>query len=423
MCLINCSVAMRFRSAARNLSRSLVAFLGGVLVACTAVAQNSSEDPALEAAAMRALTESRAKWEREWPRLKDEEWPALQRSAGEAKRGVVLSLRQVRDKRAGPSSVRLLFQVKNISDRSVRVWRSNYTPDLALWIQDGAGKQVVMTKDGFEYYEPRGRIGGGAYQELEPGHTRADIYPLVKKHFVLKVPEVYTIIGAIPDDYVPFGPIDCVREPKDRLVSKPLTLNLTGGKRTQDSMERRAGDSIRPRSANSQSAAGKEWTELTRNAGQLLNGCVLEAILSPISPGNLIVSLCYHDFDRYSASRSWEQYITIPMTGSVVEDYRVFVRDPKGAVAPMAVQLSDMPHKSDNVGKDDKATTCLPFGSGIGAVIPMKRWISAAKPGEYTILVTLPSREANGPTWVAEPITIQVGKGSGSSKENAAQKK
>ncbi len=423
MCLTKCSAATRFSRAAWNSSRSLVPFLGAVLVCCTAAAQNPAVDPALVAAAMRALTESREKWEREWPRLKDEEWPTLQRSAGEAKRGIILSLRQVRDKRAGPSSVRLLFQVKNVSDHAVPVWGSNYTPDLALWIQDRAGKSVAMTKEGFQYYEPRGRIGGGFYGELKPGHTRAEIYPLVDTHFVLARPEVYTLIGVVPKGYVAFGPIDCVREPKDRLVSKPLTLDLTSRKGTQDRIERNSGDANHRGPEDSQNAAGKEWTELTRRAGQLVNSCVLEAIMSPISPDNLIVSLCYHDFDRYSASRSWEQYITIPMTGSVAEDYRVFVRDPAGAVGPMAMQRSDVLHKSDNRGKDDKATTCLPFGSGIGAVIPMKRWISTAKPDEYTILVTLPSRDGNGPTWVAEPITIQVGKGSGSSKENAAQKK
>ncbi len=46
----------------------------------------------------------------------------------------------------------------------------------------------------------------------------------------------------------------------------------------------------------------------------------------------------------------------------------------------------------------------------MGVVIPLKKYFDMAKPGEYWVLVSLPSGAAKGPSeWVAAPIKPRVG--------------
>src|SRR5271157_5603693 len=128
MCLIKPAAATSLRRALWNWNLSVVVTLGNVLLASVAVAQNAPARSDLREAAKRAFVESQEKWKREWPQLKEQEWPALLATAGQSKWGIILSLRELRHKGEVAPSLRLLFQVKNVSDRPVRFWGSNYTP-------------------------------------------------------------------------------------------------------------------------------------------------------------------------------------------------------------------------------------------------------------------------------------------------------
>ena len=52
----------------------------------------------------------------------------------------------------------------------------------------------------------------------------------------------------------------------------------------------------------------------------------------------------------------------------------------------------------------------MAFGDGVGAIIPVTDWFDMKKPGQYSVLVSLPSPDGKGPPWVAEPVVVSVPK-------------
>jgi hypothetical protein len=177
--------------------------------------------------------------------------------------------------------------------------------------------------------------------------------------------------------------------------------------------------------------ADKEWARLLPTSGQLQRGCVLDAMMSPEEPKNLVASLtCLRVSDSASYGTAWE-----PGKGKWVQDetadgradvgrqaadYRVFVLDPDGK--PVALTA---------FGRETIAAGGPEFGcriekyAAIGAIIPLTKWFDMKKPGEYTVLVTLKAPEesrrivssdghspyplnGHGPLWVAKPIKVRV---------------
>jgi hypothetical protein len=351
-----------------------------------------------------------AEIQKTWPRIREQEWQNLVRTAGEVKGGIQLSLRRIHFKQESATSLTLLVQIRNVSEKPVPYCEgSSLSP--ALWLRDRAGNPVPLTPEGLDYYKPR--LPGATsccIMELQPGSIRGMLYS-PGTHFLLKAQETYTAIGVGRVDNSAYDMFTRVMDAKERLVSKPAVLKLADDSGSKLLGKNATRDEVTAQSATAENALNKEWTDLTAKAGQMRNSCVLEAMISPLACDKLVVSLSYQDLDRYFAmgtlSDGSKQCLLIPTTGNVPEDYRILLRDSRGQVTALNPSATSGSDRNEVKRKIDG--TYLPFGDGIGAVVPLSAAIAKLQPGECTILVSLHSRESTGPTWVAEPIKIQVG--------------
>jgi hypothetical protein len=213
------------------------------------------------------------------------------------------------------------------------------------------------------------------------------------------------------------------------LISRQVTLML---RKPASHLDEKASEvTVREIVPDRDTTADKEWARLLPTSGQLQRGCVLDAMMSPEEPKNLVASLtCLRVSDSASYGTAWE-----PGKGKWVQDetadgradvgrqaadYRVFVLDPDGK--PVALTA---------FGRETIAAGGPEFGcriekyAAIGAIIPLTKWFDMKKPGEYTVLVTLKAPEesrrivssdghspyplnGHGPLWVAKPIKVRV---------------
>jgi hypothetical protein len=350
--------------------------------------------------AQRKIDELRWEILRDWPKSRDRYWETVLREAGKLKGGLQLSVRPMHGKPGSEERLELFFQVKNVGDRPVAFFQSKYGDMPAVWIRDHRGSPAEMTKEGIEYY--RGGVGGGGTYDLKPGYTWGAMYDL-KKHFALESGNTYTLLAAVKEP-----------GPGFELVASPLKLELQkpGAAPKWES----AGVGSKPPPGKVPKTPGdKEWEELSAKAGRPIMGCVLEAEMSPVSPGKLVVSLCHEDLDTTGARVDpTTRGIYIPEIGYMATDYRVLVRDPAGKPVPLTRVSKEPPAKEESHRKTPepytKMTRHLRFGDGVGALIPLKEWFDMQKPGEYSVLVSLPSSDPSGPVWVAKPIKVTMTK-------------
>ena len=170
---------------------------------------------------------------------------------------------------------------------------------------------------------------------------------------------------------------------------------------------------IKPKlSVGSSQPVDKEWSALATKAGKRVAGRVLEVVDSPLAPGRaeLLVSL----FCQEAISESHD-YDYVPTVGLNANDYRVLVRDSVGR----AVRKLELTPKAAHEEKGDhkgEHYLLLP-GYAVGAMIPLREYFDLKQPGEYWVLVSLPSPKAGQDDWVAEPVKVRVDGESAESKK------
>jgi hypothetical protein len=121
-------------------------------------------------------------------------------------------------------------------------------------------------------------------------------------------------------------------------------------------------------------------------------GCVLEADISPVTPGanHLVISLI--NVIPGDAGSTWH--------ATKATEYHILVRHPNGSFVPMNEQA----HKETAIDKrcDHGGNNCGE-GNGNGVVIPLAQWFDMSAQGDYTVLVSLPIRSV----WVAKPLKVK----------------
>ena len=327
---------------------------------------------------------------RRWYEHLDSRWEPLVGKAGRPQGGLVLVARWSEFSTATHPLRELLVSVRNVGNGSVTIARTYSELPLVI-VRNGAGKMVALSGEGAKAYGLRGESVN--FVELKPGHGYGTAVRL-DRYLNLATPGVYAVLATQPPSGND-GP----------LVAKPLVLDLRraatyGG--SKGVVQRVPVDAPGPL-IRSASPADKEWHDLAAKVGVAAEGCVLESLVSPVlkEKPNLIVSLRCDAL--LSGARDY-----LPRCGSRATDYRVLVRDRRGnPVAPIrsAGRAPPGPEASKHT-----EIRYLRIGDAIGARIPLAEWFDLAKPGEYSVLVSLTTPGASGPTWVANPIEVRVGK-------------
>ena len=135
---------------------------------------------------------------------------------------------------------------------------------------------------------------------------------------------------------------------RDELTASPITFEVRK-KLSPRENEKAAAEKMELIPTNNLAlvkTADKEWARLLPDAGQMRRGCVLDAMMSPEEPKNLVVSLsCLRYSDTDSNNSSWEpgsgRWRPAETgdgradVGRQAADYRVLVLDPDGAAVPL----------------------------------------------------------------------------------------
>lgn len=325
---------------------------------------------------------------REWYSIRNERWESLLQKAGKSKNGRILEA-WLQDSN-GDSE--LVLSLRNIGTRpySPGWFGGLFTvlrPDVL--IRNSKGELVKMTEAGRNTYGSHsvGRSGSGIVgAHLDPGHAWGGTLD-IHKHFDLSTPGKYTLVGG--------GCLD-TNEP---LVAEPITLQV-GISSELKSEVRRAGKPVAnqpPKTAVPGEPTDEEWSEMVSKAGQSEWGCVLKAMLSPISSdaATLVVSRVRIDYPN----KNEEIYSKL---GDSPKDYRILVRDSNGKSVP----LTEQGRKTLSEPRDGERMmyTYREPGDGLGVVLPLRKLFEMTKPGEYSILVI----HKTAPTSVAKPIKVTV---------------
>jgi hypothetical protein len=181
-------------------------------------------------------------------------------------------------------------------------------------------------------------------------------------------------------------------------------------------------------------SSDKEWTSLISKAGQLHRGCVLDAMMSPEEPTNLVASLtCLRVSGSAPYGSEWkpgegrwgfgESSDGRADAGRQPADYHVAVLGPDGT----PVTMTPFGRQAVAAVVAERCSRLTEY-SAIGAVIPLAKWFDLRNRGDYTVLVTLkapdekhrnwvrvrpgypapPRADEEGPLWVAKPIKFRV---------------
>jgi hypothetical protein len=303
-------------------------------------------------------------------------WESLLSKSGQHNQGLVLEARMESGKPSSPPV--LLLSVRNLGVQPVDIMEGAMEEMPMVLIRDESGKSLPMTAKGEDFHAPeRLRAGSNWSSTLWPGDVRMGRSIPLADHFVLGKSGTYTVLAI-----------------KDDLISRPLTFTIP----QTDVSEGIAQPSD---AVPEHDHGGKdEWSRLEALAGRPQYGYALEADISPVTPGagHLVVSLIGVGPHIMEIS---------PFHAGVATEYRVLVRDSTGrSIAPKddarkasAADMRVVHGGSLNVGQ----------GNGNGVVIPLAKWFDMRSAGEYTVLVSLPTKQQIEPVWVARPIKVQVG--------------
>lgn len=293
----------------------------------------------------------------------------------------------------------MLESVRNITTRTFPVRLDDPDSPDAL-VRDAQGKMVALTNSGERRYGAmRLNRNHSGFFVARPGYAYGCTLPL-NEIFALDRAGKYTVLltQLLASDF------DREHGPW-RLVAKPLVIEITevtGATRNDIRWNEEIGNDNRSPSSPG-SANGTQWSRLALMAGKLQRGCILEAFIPVDEPhgGKIIASLTRLTMDRVCDMGGLDFLDTL--TGAAASDYDIMVRDQKGADVPLTQR-----GRAELAARADQDGGLLRPGDATGAAIPLKEWFSMNAPGEYSVLVSLPSRKPGGAMWVAKPIKVTL---------------
>jgi hypothetical protein len=334
-------------------------------------------------------------------RDRETQWEPLMKRAGTPHRARVLVARPLRNQFEAGQPIDFILSMQNVSNMEAFGETVNGDVPLVL-IRDESGHPVRRTEEGNRRYGRGWSViyiaGSELIWSLQPGQAQGKSFS-VSRYYVINKPGRYTALFA---EAASGG--GCVSRPLTFLVVASGTPKPRGNQNGPGEKEQTVG--FGPSRPND-----KDWSALAALAGKPLEGLALDAFRSPVSTDRFIVSL------RRSYNDEREQ-VPVPMAGLNSGNYWLLVRGPSGQPLPMlrpALEPDIRPGACDSL---DARNRSLFRGDAIGAAIPITRWFDMKEPGEYTILVALPSSERKAPAWVAPPVKFRVGDAKEPRKKN-----
>ncbi len=352
----------------------------------------------------------------EWRAEREKQWATLSLRAGKPVEGLILEARPSRQSVAAGESVSITLSVKNVS-RSPIVFAFFRGQLPGAWVCDEKGVPSRLTEEGNKHYGGSSHLGPFSFNiaKVGPGDAFGFEFPLTT-HFSLDKPGVYRVLLS--------KPLKVWTEGKDRdtvgnesdagnkrdavewsmLIAKPVTIGVRSElPKGIDSPRTKAQSTEATPTVGSNEPTDRVWKAHSANAGKSVGGRVLEVIDCPLAPGKaeLLVSLVVAEPVNVREDGTW-------MTRADPSDYRILVRNSFGQpVAPLQANAGISDDKSNH--RSDKPLNWLRPGWALGAMIPLWKHFDLKQPGEYWVLVSLPSARAGEPDCVAEPIKVQFG--------------
>jgi hypothetical protein len=348
-------------------------------------------------------------------------WESLIANAGQPQEGLILEARLL-GKSAGVSeSVSMILSVKNVSTATLFfLYQRGEIPDIC--VHDANGVPAKLRKERMGYHQVPGfpifSTQGPGYLTIGPGAALGAVLPL-SDYFIFDKPGNFTVLATFnvePRN----SKIGTAQWNWRSLVANPFVIEVRPrpAPEGQHSNEKSQCPSVvLPRC--SKEPTDRDWTMRVADAGKPIDGCVLEAIDSPTAPGEaqLVVSLVCEDVPAKYSDRV--------MRIASVDDCRVLIRSSCGNVVP-PVQPAPTTTRDGARGRPESKRSmsfyvdgpkkpadppwyALRLGDAMGAIIPLKKYFDLTKPGEYWVLVSLPSGRAGGRDWVSKPVKVRVG--------------
>jgi hypothetical protein len=317
------------------------------------------------------------------------QWDSLLQKAGQSSQGLVVETRFCNIKAGKAPS--MLLSVRHLGVQPITISEGACDQNPIVLIRDARGRSARMTTPGERFHAPNVLWGGSVWTTtLWPGGACQGQLISLADNFVLSESGTYTLL-AVKSGW----------GTKGDLISKPIQFTISQADASEG--EAQSGAAV-PDSRGllnmRREDKEEEWSRLESKAGRPQYGRILEADISPIIPNavHLIASLI--NLNGYDT-----QDIT-PFQAGTATEYRVVVRDPAGrmiAANEAARMASAIDMRLNNGGSFNVGQ-----GNGNGVIIPLAKWFNMRLPGEYTVLVSLPTQQEGEPVWVAKPIKVKV---------------
>jgi hypothetical protein len=320
-------------------------------------------------------------------------WESLLKQAGKHSNGLVLESKLANNlDGSGPS---LQLNVRNVGVQPLSITVGACEQPAKVLIRDESGNFAFMTPKGEEYHAPNVLWAGSVHREtLWPGDVRRADSIQLDSNFILNKHGTFTIIPIMS-----WGGIDT------DVVSTPIqfTISRNSASKATAVVANPDDELSHVKTPRKDNTTGNDWAKLEAIAGLPQYSCVLEADVSPVIPNSfhVVASLiCEGSDHRFSTSHA----------GAATE-YRVLVRDCTGRLITMNEAARRVSASDIRVARSGPSGGSFIVGvyNGIGVIIPLAKWFDIKKPGEYTVLVSLPTRQKSNPLWVAKPFKFTVG--------------
>jgi hypothetical protein len=353
------------------------------------------------------------------------QWDALRARAGHVTDGLALVAHALPNSLRSPEAVTVVVSIVNVSDRPIALYGRLPAKPFAL-VQSEGGRLIEATAEGHRLRESPRFISKPLEALLLPGYAHGELAP-IGEYFALSEGHRYTVLLAdsmaaweppsapqvtggqspkgSPPSFVDLGgmtnaDLQAFRKRKVvGLVSPPVALHVAPARGCADG-NASSGISASDKRvwiADRTAWTEDDWSNASTVAGRLHRGCVLEVIVNRDAAGavQLVTSLIF--LEKESRDDPF-------VTGTLAADYVVAVRDPNGRLLPMTSFGRQMP-KSPRPGS---SSVYMQTGDAIGALFPLTRCYDMATPGEYAVLVGLPSPTATDSLVFAKPLRVKV---------------
>ena len=318
------------------------------------------------------------------------QWNKLLRRAGVPNNGLLLTARAPAGAVDLAKPINLVLSLQNVSDHRITI--AGFRSDLPYAIvRDKQGTIIPFSKEGARR-NSSSVLGYYLFSKrdvhvLDPGQANGYVLA-IETLCVLDSPGEYDVMA------VDSG-LGC--------VAKPVSFSVTEIANAPQAVWQRAKFQCEDpsHSFGPKSPTNSDWSQLESEAGKPLEGAVLDAIVSPVNPGTLVVSIRGSDLEQ-------NDNISAPNSALSAANYWLLVRDSLGRPVPMRANGLEPKSNSGTCKSLGARRVTLCRGSAIGAAIRLTQLFDMKRPGEYSVLVALPSSDSAGPVWVAAPVQYRV---------------